>query len=137
MYYTAIVAGSSEDNNPRRCIGIATATDPEGLFQPEDEAVVCPPTGTYIDPAGFIDHDGQHYLVHKYVTNTTSIVLQPMGTDGLAKTGAITTLVHATEAESWNTEAPSLVRAGGSYVLFFSTGFWRAESYTVSVATAS
>ena len=135
MYYTAIVAGRSKDD-PRRCIGIATATNPEGPFQPEDEAVVCPPTGTYIDPAGFIDHDGQHYLVHKYVTNTTSIVLQPMGTDGLVKTGALTTLVNATEAESWNTEAPSLVHAGGSYVLFFSTGFWRAKSYTVSVATA-
>lgn len=60
-----------------------------------------------------------------------------MGTDGLVKTGALTTLVHATEAESWNTEAPSLVHAGRSYVLFFSTGFWRAESYTVSVATAA
>ena len=137
MYYTAIIANHSATDDPRRCIGIATATNPEGPFQPEDKPVVCPPIGGYIDPAGFIDHDGQHYLLHKYVTNTTSIVLQPMGTDGLVKTGAFTTLVNATETESWNTEAPSLVRAGGSYVLFFSTGFWRAESYTISVATAA
>lgn len=59
-----------------------------------------------------------------------------MTRDGLATVGAATTLVEATEAESWNTEAPSLVYAGGSYVLFFSTGFWEATTYTVSVATA-
>ena len=135
MYYTATVAGSTPKNK-RRCIGSATSTSPEGPFHADDKVLVCPSGGTVIDPAGFIDKDGSHYLLHKSVTSKTSIVLQPMSRDGLATAGAATTLVEATEAEGWNTEAPSLVYAGGSYVLFFSTGFWEATTYTVSVATA-
>lgn len=134
MYYTATVAGAVPE---RRCVGSAVSTSPEGPFAPDDNFLVCPTVGTVIDPAGFIDRNGSHYLLHKLVTSKTSIVLQPMTGDGLATVGQVTTLVEATEAEGWNTEAPSLVYAGGRYVLFFSTGFWEATSYTVSVATAS
>lgn len=133
MYYTATVAGSTP---PRRCVGSANSTSPEGPFVPDDKVLVCPPVGTVIDPAGFFDNNGSHYLVHKLVTDKTRILLQPMNRDGLATVGPPTTILEATEAESWNTEAPSLVYAGGSYVLFFSTGFWEATTYTVSVATA-
>lgn len=89
-----------------------------------------------IDPCGYIAANGSLYLLHKVVTSNTSIVLQPMSSDGLSLKGPYTTLVSATEAEGWNTEAPSLVYAGGGYVLFFSTGYWDSTSYTVSVATA-
>lgn len=133
MYYTATVVGAVPE---RRCVGSATSTSPEGPFTADDKVLVCPDVGTVIDPAGFIDRNGSHYLLHKLVNSKTSIVLQPMRNDGLATVGPATTLVEATEAEGWNTEAPSLVYAGGSYVLFFSTGFWEATSYTVSVATA-
>lgn len=133
MYYTAVVADAIET---KRCIGTATSTDPEGPFQPGDKPIVCPTNANVIDPAGFIHNDGSHYIVHKLVTSLTSIVLQPMTSDGLTPVGGATTLVEADEAESWNTEAPSLVYAGGSFVLFFSTGFWAATTYTVSVATA-
>lgn len=135
MYYTAVVANST---TKKRCIGAAISISPKGPFEPGEKAVVCPTVGGVIDPCGFIDRNGSHYMVHKYVTSETSVkvLLQPMSRDGLTKVGAATTLIEATAAESWNTEAPSLVYAGGSYVLFFSTGFWEATTYTVSVATA-
>lgn len=133
MYYTAVIAGSTDK---KRCIGAAVSTSPEGPFQPGAEASVCPSNAIAIDPAGFIDTDGSHYLVYKLEASTPSIILQPMSSDGLSTNGGATTLISPTAGDNGDTEAPSLVYAGGSYVLFFSSGYWKSTDYTVSAATA-
>ena len=63
--------------------------------------------------------------------------MQPMDATGAQPAaGPATTMLVADRADGWNTEAPSLVEAGGWWYLFFSNGFWENADYTVSVATA-
>ena len=138
MYYTALIQSTP---NIHRCIGVATADTPTGPFTPQETAAICPQDATVIDPAGWIsdpDSSGQsrHYVLHKVTTSTTAIVAQPMSADGLIPEGPPISLTNATESEGWNNEAPSLVYAGGNYVLFYSTHYWKSLAYTVSVATA-
>ena len=128
----------------RQCIGVARSTAPTGPFRPVgDEPLVCPAArGGAIDAASFLDRDGARYLLWKNDGNCcgkdTWLHLQPLSRDGLRLTGPAVRLVKQTEAwEGDLVEAPSLVRRGSTYVLFYSANSYGGGEYATGYATAT
>ena len=139
MYFVAANAQPS-----LQCIGVATATAPEGPFVSAGEAaLLCPPVeGGAIDPSTFTDSDGTRYLVWKNDGNCcaldTWLQMAPLSKDGLRLAGAATKLIKA--GAPWEgalIEAPVLVRHGSKYVLFYSANNYSGASYAIGYATAS
>ena len=65
-------------------------------------------------------------------------MLQPVAADGVTFQGSATTILNNNGAADGGViEAPSLVKVGSTYFLFFSSGCFTTGSYTVSYATAS
>ncbi|KAK8154665.1 glycosyl hydrolase [Phyllosticta citrichinensis] len=69
----------------------------------------------------------------------TPIMLQAVDSSGLHPIGTPTAILqHAGVADDGLIEAPSLFKtASGTYILFFSSGCFNSDNYTVSYATAS
>lgn len=68
----------------------------------------------------------------------TPIILAPVSSDGLTAQGEGTTLLqHQGPSDDGIIEAPSLIKSGGTYFLFFSPGCFTTDNYAVSYATAS
>jgi beta-xylosidase len=68
----------------------------------------------------------------------TPLVIQAVESDGVTPIGNGTVLLDNNGAGDGGTvEAPSLVQIGSTYVLFFSSGCFATETYTVSYATSS
>ncbi|WP_407343214.1 glycoside hydrolase family 43 protein [Pengzhenrongella phosphoraccumulans] len=138
MYFT--VANTTPST---QCIGVATATSPEGPFVPEGDApLLCPvDEGGAIDPSTFLDTDGTRYLVWKNDGNSraldTWLQLTPLSADGLTVAGPTTPLIKQTATwEGALVEAPVLVRHGSSYVLLYSANNYGDGSYAIGYATA-
>ena len=139
MYFVAANAQPS-----LQCIGVATATAPEGPFVPDGEAaLLCPPDeGGAIDPSTFTDSDGARYLVWKNDGNCcgldTWLQMAPLSRDGLTLAGPAKKLIKAGAAwEGALVEAPVLVWHGSKYVLFYSANNYSGASYAIGYATAS
>ncbi len=65
-------------------------------------------------------------------------MLQAVASDGVTLQGnAIILLDNRGVSDDGNTEAPSIVCYGDTYVLFFSSGCFNTANYTVNYATAS
>lgn len=108
LYYS--VAGHGDN-----AIGLATAPTPAGpwtdIGQPvlnRNDAV------TEIDPAVFVDADGQSYLYYGSFRNG-GIVVVKLSADGRAATGPATRVVAPSRGE-----APYVVKRDGWYYLFYS-----------------
>ncbi|OJD30661.1 glycoside hydrolase family 43 protein [Diplodia corticola] len=100
-------------------------------------------------------YGGQRYIVYKVDGNTmgnggvcgntvepiaaTPIMLLAVAADGVTPQGSpIQLLDNAGVSDDGIVEAPSLVKTwDGEYVLFFSSGCYSTENYTVSFATSS
>lgn len=69
----------------------------------------------------------------------TPIMIQEVDQDGVTKIGNMTQLVdNDGDSDCGNTESPTMMRdALGRYVLYFSTGFFQAATYTVSYAVST
>src|SRR3712207_5129470 len=126
-----------------QCIGVATATSPEGPFQMVGEGMlVCPAEeGGAIDASTFTDDDGSRYLLWKNDGNCcgfdTWLYIAPLSPDGLTLTGASTRLVKQDlEWEGNLVEAPTLVKRDGTYVLMYSANDYGGEEYAIGYATA-
>ena len=126
-----------------QCIGVAKSSKPDGPFEPVgNKALICPAEqGGAIDPASFVDTDGKRYLLWKNDGNCcgkdTWLYLQPMTPDGLRTAGAPKKLIKQTEGWEGNlVEAPTLVRHGSTYVLFYSANDYGGEKYATGYATA-
>ena len=132
MYYTSFLKDTTDKH---RCIGAGRSRSPEGPFKTLEKPIWCH-EGTSIDPCGYVAANGTHYLLVKAQLPTVHVALQPLLSDGVTPHGQPVQLISATKAEGWNTEAPSLVKAGDTYYLFYSTQYWDSTQYTVSVATA-
>ncbi|GHF72343.1 beta-xylosidase [Amycolatopsis bartoniae] len=135
MYFSAQLPS---DN--RMCVGTATANSPAGPFNPVDTApLVCPPEDNGdIDPQSFVDGDGKHYLLYKSNAMPTTIWLQEVTNDGGTLVGSRIPLIHADRPEERDdVEAPSLVKSGSSYVLFYSADTFASSSYHTGYATSS
>ncbi len=126
-----------------QCIGVARGTAPEGPFEPVgSKPLICPEEqGGAIDPASFVDGDGKRYLLWKNDGNCcgkdTWLYLQAMSSDGLRTAGPPKKLIKQTEPWEGNlVEAPTLVRRGSTYVLFYSANDYGGENYATGYATA-
>ncbi|KAK7530490.1 glycosyl hydrolase [Phyllosticta citricarpa] len=158
MYFSA----TTVYNSSLHCIGAATATSPQGPYTAEPTTQACPLSqGGAIDSSGFKDWQvkGQRYIVYKVDGNAlgngnanntgtcgntipplapTPIMLQAVSSDGLTPIGTPTAILqHAGLSDAGLIEAPSLFKtASGTYILFFSSGCFNSDNYTVSYATA-
>jgi arabinan endo-1,5-alpha-L-arabinosidase len=138
MYFTVANAAPQ-----LQCIGVATATSPEGPFTPAGSGpIVCPPDeGGAIDPATFTDADGTRYLLWKNDGNCcgldTWLQMAELSPDGTTLAGETTRLLQQDrEWEGDLIEAPTLVERDGSYTLFYSANAYGGEDYATGYATA-
>ncbi|WP_308798277.1 glycoside hydrolase family 43 protein [Agromyces silvae] len=139
MYFTA-----TNFSPARQCIGVATATSPEGPFTVVGEGMlVCPADeGGAIDASTFVDADGTPYLLWKNDGNCcgldTWISAAPLSADGLALAGEPTRLIMQTLPwEGDLVEAPTMVVRDGVYHLWYSANDYGGDAYAVGHATAT
>jgi beta-xylosidase len=121
------------------CIGTALASSPTGPFQPTPNPLICQPGSVdSIDPQDFTDSDGKRYLLYTSGEHQAVIWLQPVTPDGLGLAGPRVALIQADRPEEANiVEAPSLVKHGAEYVLFYSGDTFNSGNYFVNYATAT
>ncbi|KAB8343202.1 hypothetical protein FH972_022792 [Carpinus fangiana] len=155
LFYSAI---SAADPQHHHCIGAATATIPGGPYTAISTPIACPTDiGGAIDPVAAVDTDDHNavYLAYKVDGNSvghggecgntvaplvpTPIMLQRMADDGVSPDPAhpATQILDRTEVDGPLIEAPSLVKVGKLWYLFYSSGCTRAPSYDVRYATAA
>lgn len=126
-----------------QCVNVATSNSPAGPFVASGSAaLVCNPNeGGAIDPATFVDKDGTAYLVWKNDGNCcgldTWLQIAPLSSDRLSLAGAPTKLIKQTlDWEGSVIEAPTLVRHGDRYVLFYSANDYGGDKYRIGYASA-
>jgi hypothetical protein len=153
MYYSPAL----QDNDGIHCLGLARSANVEGPYNDSSTApLICPEeAGGAIDAAGFLDSDSKRYVVYKIdgpainnggycaspdnpPSTNTSLMLQQVENDGYTTIGGPAVLFNNEgESDSYNVEAPILVKSEeGVYFLFFSSGCYNADSYTVSYVSS-
>lgn len=150
MYF----AGTSSQDPNKHCVGVATSSKPAGPYTPSDTPFACPlAQGGAIDAAGYVDDDGNVYVVYKVDGNSlggggacgngdgshpTPIVLQQVSPkDGITIIGPATQILDRGPYDGPLIEAPSLVKVDGVYFLFFSSNCYNGPYYDTSYATAT
>ena len=109
--------------------------------------------GGAIDPAGFTDTDGSHWVVYKVDgnslgggglcgnadgSNPTPIMLQQLDNDGVTPVGAPIAILDRSAADGPLIEAPSLAKSSeGVYFLSFSSNCYNGPLYDISYATST
>jgi beta-xylosidase len=127
----------------RHCIGAALANTPAGPFVGHPEPLVCDEfRDGAIDAAPFRDGD-KLYLYYKDDGNCcgrgSAIHVQELRPDGLAVAGRSRRLVASNdgpgEQDDWEwlvVEAPTMVKRGGDYILFYTGNFFGNQNYSVA-----
>jgi beta-xylosidase len=131
MYYAASVHG-----RPGECLSRAVADEPAGPYVDNSTApFVCPSPGGAIDPSPFLDSNGAAYLLWKNYGDVTGIVVAQLSADRLSLTGSRTLVLEADQPwEAGIVEAPSMVKRGNSYFLFYSGNEWQSDRYAIGYA---
>lgn len=139
LYYAAW-----EPRSNRQAISAASAAAPAGPFVDTraEPLIFQLERGGSIDPSPFVDDDGTAFLLWKSDDNAldrpSSLFAQRLSADGLSLVGEATELlIHDRSWERPLIEAPSLVKADGTYFLFYSANWWESPDYTIGYATAS
>ncbi|HEY2205403.1 MAG TPA: glycoside hydrolase family 43 protein [Pseudonocardia sp.] len=135
LYFTARSATQNA-----QCIGAATASSPTGPFRSVGTApLVCHPAeNDSIDPKPFTDTDGTQYLLYSSGRGNATIWLQQMTADGTRTVGTRRALIKADRTdEAHIVEAPTLIKHGSRYVLFYSGNAYTSGSYFVNYASAT
>jgi beta-xylosidase len=157
MYFSA----TTTQDYTKHCIGAAYSDVVQGPYTALADVLYCPlAEGGAVDASGFKDpNSGDHYVTYKVDGNSighgnangtgecgntippivpTPIILQPVEADGVTSAGAATTILNNDGlVDQGVIEAPSLVKTtSGEYVLFFSSGCFDGDNYTVSYATS-
>ncbi len=126
-----------------QCIGLATASVPEGPFQSQgDTPFVCQQNrGGSIDASLFVDEDGTRYLLWKNDGNSMGgqswIHIQRLAAGGLALEGEPVQLITA--GQPWEgilVEGPTLWLHAGRYYLFYSANDFASPRYATGYAVA-
>ena len=150
MYF----AGQTIQDPSKHCVGVATSANPQGPYAPSDTPFACPlDIGGAIDAAGYVNDDGSVYVVYKVDGNSlggggacgngdgshsTPIMLQQVSPkDGITYVGNPIQILDRGQYDGPLIEAPSLVKKGGVYFLFFSSNCYNGPYYDTSYATAS
>lgn len=150
LYYTATDAASTNQH----CVGTATSNTILGPYTPQADSIACNITaGGDIDPSGFTDIDGTHYVVYKKDGNSighggscgntvapivpTPIMLRELAADGITPVGDPIQILDRSDADGPLIEAPNLILVNGVYILFFSSNCYTTTLYDISHATAS
>lgn len=138
LYYTA-----RDEASQKQCIGVSRANSPNGPFTPVGtKPLVCPTDlGGAIDASTY-QENGQNWLLWKADGNCCSlparIFIQPLSASGTTFTGPATALI--TNDQPWEgavVEAPTLVKHGGKYYLFYSANDFAGGNYRTGYATAT
>ena len=134
MYYTV-----RETSSGAECISSTVAASPAGPYYDRTSGpVVCEgEDGGSIDPSPFVDSDGSMWLLWKRERNLQAATLRigRLSANGRGLTGASYDLLRADRGwQKGVVEAPSMIRIGASYYLFFAGGIWSDASYATGVA---
>ena len=141
MYYSA-KAPSVPGNKDRKCVGAATSPNVTGPYTAMPHALACPSEGV-IGASGF-QHGGHNYLLYKIgghfdKTHTAHIHIRRLDESGTAWAAGShsISLLNNTAAE-YDVEGPNLTVApdGGTFFLWFVTGFFRDADYAIRYLTA-
>jgi beta-xylosidase len=150
LYYSATDAASTT----RHCVGSATSDTALGPYTTADTPLACPlSAGSAIDPSGFTDTNGTHYVVYKVDGSSigngsgcgnavapvvpTPLMLQQLASDGVTPVGDPIELLDRSDADGPLIEAPNLILVNGVYFLFFSSNCYTTPQYDISYVTAS
>jgi hypothetical protein len=136
LYYTAATAGAKV-----QCLSVATAKRPQGPFVDTTKAPLECQTalGGSIDPAPYVDADGDPYLTWKSIgrggqpATIWAEALDPQGT-AFAGFGPSPLLQPTEPWQGSVVEAPSMVTVDGQYFLFYSGNNWNSAEYAVGLA---
>jgi Glycosyl hydrolases family 43 len=129
LYYTVREASSSQ-----QCLSVAIGAGPGGPFLDGSTAPLECGTSGAIDPSPFFDASGNAFLLYK-TESPPRIWSRPLTADGRAFAGPGTQLLAPSQRwESGNVEAPSMLRNGSTYWLFYSGNNWNGKSYAEGVA---
>jgi len=127
----------------RHCLGAAVSTRPEGPFVGTGRPLACAAfQDGAIDPSPFRDADGRLYLYFKDDGNCcgrkSAIWGMRLSPDGLAPSERPVRLFENDQSparhDDWEwrvVEAPTMVRRGGAYVLFYSGNYFGNKNYSV------
>jgi hypothetical protein len=129
LYYT-----TREAFTGRQCISVAVGGAPGGPFlDPSTGPLECGSTGA-IDPSPFVDANGNAYLLYK-TERPARVVSRPLAPDGRSFAGPPAEILAPSQRwEAGNVEAPSMIRAGSGYWLFYSGNHWDGRSYAQGAA---
>lgn len=115
----AFYSASRRDGPP--CLGVASAPRPEGPWS-DRGPVLCRPGGV-IDADPFTDADGARWVLFKRLGSGHGIYAMRFSERRLRAVGHAHELIAPDAAwEQSVTEGPSLIRRGGSYLLFYAGG---------------
>ncbi|MGH3854007.1 MAG: glycoside hydrolase family 43 protein [Pseudonocardiaceae bacterium] len=135
LYFTARSA-----KQHAQCIGVAWAWAPEGPFHSiGSQPLVCRPGDSDdIDPKPFTDTDGRRYLLYSATREGNGTIwLQRLTAEGTDTIGDRRAVIRADRAdEDHVVEAPTILRHGGKYVLFYSANAYHGGRYFINYATA-
>lgn len=129
LYYTVREAATG-----RQCISVAISGAPSGPFlDGSSKPLECGTDGA-IDPSPFVDGNGSAYLLYK-TERPARIWSRPLTPDGRAFAGPAQLLLAPSQRwDAGNVEAPSMLRNGAAYWLFYSGNDWNGRSYAEGVA---
>jgi beta-xylosidase len=129
MYYTVREKGTG-----RQCLSLAVSSSAGGPYLDGSQGPMeCGETGA-IDPSPFLAANGAPYLLYK-TERPARIWSRPLTPDGRAFAGPPSLMLASTQKwEAGNVEAPSMLRRGNDYWLFYSGNDWNGRSYAEGMA---
>jgi hypothetical protein len=141
LYFSARHATArTPAGRPRECIGAAVSDRPDRDFRPLPRPLVCGSFGEGVIDPSFLRDGAGGTLYFKSDGNCcrlpTTLYAAPLAADGLALAGAIRP-VGVSNDRDWEgeiVEAPTMVRHGGRFVLFYSGGLFFTPGYGVAYA---
>jgi uncharacterized membrane-anchored protein YhcB (DUF1043 family) len=129
LYYTVRQASTGN-----QCISVAVSAAPGGPFLDGSSGPLeCGASGA-IDPSPFVDANGNAFLLYK-TERPSRLWSRPLAADGRSFTGPAKLLLAPSQPwEAGNVEAPSMLRQGGFYWLFYSGNDWNGRLYAEGIA---
>jgi beta-xylosidase len=149
LYFNARHASLTRTETPptgpvvrqRHCLGAAVAARPEGPFTGVDQPLVCAEFPNGVIDANVYREGDRLYLYYKDDSNCcgpgSAIYAQPLSADGLATAGPARKLLANNDSpgkeDDWEweiVEAPTMLKRGGAYYLFYSGNFFGNKNYS-------